>query len=161
MRKLSFFSRQNFCLFFCTCHCFCMQKLSFVSKNEFIPDVQFRVIANLLFLAFFDNFCSNCPRMICIDARTTTSISSSSVYVVLKFESQSVHFFWLNWSNYQNIHDIRWQSKHIVPRYFLPLLFDCWQRATSRINRVVSNCWDLTFSKLPTKNMSRSRSDLH
>ena len=79
MRKLSFFSREKFCLFFCTCHYFCMQKLSFVAKNEFIPDVQFRVIANLLFLAFFDNFCSNCPRMICIDARTMTSISGSSV----------------------------------------------------------------------------------
>ena len=78
-RKVSFWFGIFFYIFFCTCHCFWMQKLSFVPKNEFIPDVQFRVIANLLFLAFFDNFCSNCPRMICIDARTMTSISSSSV----------------------------------------------------------------------------------
>ena len=78
-RKVSFWFGIFFYIFFCTCHCFWMQKLSFVPKNEFIPDVQFRVIANLLFLAFFDNFCSNCPRMICIDARTMTSISGSSV----------------------------------------------------------------------------------
>ena len=79
MRKLSFFLGEKFCLFFCTCHCFCMQKLSFVTKNEFIPDLQFRVIAILLFLAFFDNFCSTCPGMICIGAKTMASTSRGCI----------------------------------------------------------------------------------
>ena len=77
-RKVSFFP-QKFFFFICASHGFCMQKLSFLTKYGLILLSLDRIMAKKPFSAFFENFCSFCPRFIFSDARSFPKTSKGCI----------------------------------------------------------------------------------
>ena len=78
-RKVSFFFHKKFFFFICASHGFCMQKLSFLTKYELILLSLDRIMAKKPFSAFFENFCSFCPRFIFSDARSFPKTSKGCI----------------------------------------------------------------------------------